>query len=104
MLKRITVAITMSIAAVLAVGVAPAQAAHHRHVAGKVCAQKWTYTHLHSWTAKQCRRQGFLYDVGTYPVTTETTPWTMAPYVQVWGPQGRLWVDTAGFDSVPNIR
>lgn len=81
-----------------------AQAAsnHRHHVKAKVCAQQ--YKHWGSKKFKQCKKQGWYYERGSYPASTETTPWTMVDYVLVYGPNGRLWVDTAGFYTYPNVR
>lgn len=94
-MKKISIAIVIAIAVVLGGGVASPASAAHRHIKASVCAKQ--YKHWGSPKFRQCKRQGWFYERGTYPVTTETTPWVMAPYVLVWGPNGRLWVDTAGF-------
>lgn len=101
-MKKIIIAIAVAFGIAVA-PVATAEAAHAHHIKANVCAKQ--YKHWGSPKFRQCKRQGWFYERGAYPVTTETTPWTMAPYVLVWGPNGRLWVDTAGFyASGPIIR
>lgn len=103
--KRIAIVIVLAIAVfgvIASCSAAQAAGMRHHHVKAKVCANQ--YKHWGSKKFKQCKRQGWFYERGSYPVTTETTPWTMANYILVYGPQGKVWVDTSGLYSVPNIR
>lgn len=92
--KRFLVVLAM-MGGTLFVATAPAEAAR---VPAKVCAQKWTYNHLSSWTARKCKRQGWFYDVGRY---TEMDG-SVVKWALVVGPRGRVWVDTLG--QLGNVR
>lgn len=102
MKKKLIIAVSIAVAILIIGGcLSSASAAnkHKRHLPAKICVKQWDN---HGWKKRQCKRQGWLYDVGSYPASTETTPWTMVDYVLVIGPNGRVWIDTSGFFTYPS--
>lgn len=101
-MKKFVVTIIVSLGIVLA-PLAHVEAS--TRVPAKKCASNWVINHPKSWTAKKCKRQGWYYERGMYPMYhSDTDSWTEIPYVLVYGPKGKLWVDTAGMYSSPNVR
>lgn len=93
-MKKIFLSICIALATVLV----PIQTASaSTRVSVKMCVSPNVYNHLHSTKARKCKRHGFYYEKGFYPASTEYSPWVMIPYLLVYGPNGRIWVDTAGF-------